>query len=225
LLLVSGFCGFVAFPFLFTVGVSLTSANHGSMILAALPVFTGAIAMAWERKTPGSLWITGCLVALSGEAVLIYGSGSNPGQDASIGGDLLILVSNVFASLGYVAGARLQQTGYPAQGTTFWGVSIFAILLLPLMPAYLGPVQWTSVSVQGLLSLLYLGMAVTVLGYVMWYWALGRGGIARIGLIQFFQPVSGVVLAWILLNEQVTAGFSVVSATILLGVWIAMRGK
>ena len=40
-------CGFIAFPVLFSIGVRLTSANHASMILAALPIFTGGIAMAW----------------------------------------------------------------------------------------------------------------------------------------------------------------------------------
>ncbi len=54
LLLLSGFCGFIAFPLLFTIGVSRTSANHATMILAILPVLTGAIAMAWDRQRPRS---------------------------------------------------------------------------------------------------------------------------------------------------------------------------
>ena len=45
-----------------------------------------------------------------------------------------MLISTVFASLGYVAGARLQRDGYSAHGTTFWGVGLFALLLLPLAP-------------------------------------------------------------------------------------------
>ena len=52
LLLLSAFCGFVGFPMLFTFGVQLTSANHASMILASLPIFTGAIAMGWDRRRP-----------------------------------------------------------------------------------------------------------------------------------------------------------------------------
>ena len=50
LLVLSGFCGFVGFPVLFTIGVGMTSANHASMILASLPIFTGAIAMTWDGK-------------------------------------------------------------------------------------------------------------------------------------------------------------------------------
>ena len=36
LLSLSDFCGFIAFPLLFTLGVSLTSANHATMIFAFL---------------------------------------------------------------------------------------------------------------------------------------------------------------------------------------------
>ncbi len=52
LLILSGFCGFVGFLVLFTIGVKWTSANHASMILACLPIFTGAIAMIWDRTLP-----------------------------------------------------------------------------------------------------------------------------------------------------------------------------
>ena len=56
LLLMSGFCGFIAFPLLFTLGVSQTTANHATMILAILPVTTGAIAHCRDRQMPGALW-------------------------------------------------------------------------------------------------------------------------------------------------------------------------
>ncbi|MDH4346923.1 MAG: DMT family transporter, partial [Thermoleophilia bacterium] len=41
LLLVSSAAGFVVFPLVYTVGQQRTSAMHGAMILAALPLFTG----------------------------------------------------------------------------------------------------------------------------------------------------------------------------------------
>ena len=73
--------------------------------------------------------------------------------------------------------------------------------------------------------MLYLAVVVTILGYVLWYWALGRGGIARVGLVQFLQPLSGIVLAAVLLREAVSLSFLLASALVLLGVWLAMKGK
>lgn len=62
---------------------------------------------------------------------------------------------------------------------------------------------------------------VTILGYALWYWALGQGGIAQVGLLQFLQPVSGVFLAWVLLGEGLTGTLLLATTLVLLGVWIA----
>lgn len=224
ILLLSGFCGFVAFPMLFTFGVRLTSANHASMILAALPITTGAIAMAWDRRRPTRIWIVGSLIALVGEAVLIGGRTGGSGQ-ASIAGDALVLVSNGFASLGYVAGGRLQQAGYPSTGTTFWGAAAMALLLAPVVAILWAQGAFAVASVPAWSAIAYLAVVVTILGYVLWYWALGRGGIARVGLIQFLQPVSGIILAAVLLGEQISLSFLLASALVLSGVWLAIRAK
>jgi len=225
ILLLSGFCGFVGFPLLFTFGVHLTSANHASMILAALPIFTGAIAMGWDRRRPTRIWILGSLIALAGEVVLIGGHASAGSGSASVAGDALVLISNCFASLGYVAGGRLQQAGYPSTGTTFWGAAAMALILAPVMAFLWARGDLAVASVPAWSAIAYLAVVVTILGYVLWYWALGKGGIARVGLIQFLQPVSGVVLAAVLLGERISLSFLLASALVLGGVWLAIKGK
>ena len=224
LLLLSGFCGFIAFPLLFTFGVMLTSANHATMILAILPVTTGAIAMLWDRQLPKLLWWLGCSIAFVGELILIYQPSSSLVK-TSIEGDLLVLMANVVASLGYVAGARLQRSGYSAKGTTFWGISLFALLLLPLAPFIL---QFDRLAVAGITAwggVLYQAIGVTIIAYMLWYWALGTGGIARVGLMQFLQPISGVILAYLILSETLSLHFLFASLLIMFGVILAFRAK
>ena len=225
LLALSGFCGFVAFPVLFTLGILHTSANHASMILAGLPVFTGLIAMTWDRKQPSAAWWIGCTIAMTGEVLLIFGQDFDSATGASISGDLLVLSSNVFASLGYVAGGRLERNGYPAMGTTFYGVSLYALVLLPLLFIVEPGTPMLEVPTGIWIAIAYLAIGVTIVGYVLWYWALGRGGIARIALLQFLQPVSGVILAAILLDEDFGAIFIAASGVILFGVWYALRAN
>ncbi|MDH3763252.1 MAG: DMT family transporter [Gammaproteobacteria bacterium] len=224
LLLLSGFCGFIAFPLLFTIGVSLTTANHATMILAILPVLTGAIAMAWDRQTPAGAWWVGCMLAFGGEILLIYEAGPDSAR-VSIRGDLLVLVSTLFASLGYVAGARLQRSGYSARGTTFWGVGLFALLLLPVAPLLLDFEGLKTAGSYAWSGLIYQAIGVTIVAYILWYWALGTGGIARVGLFQFLQPLSGVILAWLVLSEQLSLIFLIASAIIMIGVILAFRAK
>ena len=76
LLVISAHAGFVIFPVLYTVGQQRTSALHGVMILAVLPVFTGAYASLVARRMPRRAWLVGCAVAIGGEVVLIGGRGA-----------------------------------------------------------------------------------------------------------------------------------------------------
>jgi drug/metabolite transporter (DMT)-like permease len=224
LLLVSGFCGFIAFPLLFTLGVNLTTANHATMILAILPLLTGAIAKFWDQQRPKAVWWLGCTIAFGGEVLLLYDPATSSGL-ASIEGDLLVWISTLFASLGYVAGARLQRSGYSARGTTFWGVGIFALLLLPTLALVIDLDTLLTAGSYAWSGLLYQAIGVTVIAYILWYWALGTGGIARVGLFQFLQPVSGILLAWLVLAENISLIFLLASSIIMVGVILAFRAS
>ncbi|MBN35359.1 MAG: hypothetical protein CMM46_11425 [Rhodospirillaceae bacterium] len=223
-LVLSGVCGFIAFPLLFSIGVERTSANHASMILASLPLFTGAIACLWDRTVPARMWWVGCAVALAGEIWLI-GSRDVSGHTATVEGDLIVLGANTFAALGYVAGGRLQREGYAATGTTFWGAGLGAILLLPVVPFLITEITTAEASFMAWSGVIYLAIGVTIIGYILWYYALGKGGITRMGLFQFFQPISGVILAGLLLSEAIGWTFGMASAVILFGIWLAVRAK
>ena len=223
LLLLSGICGYILFPAMFSLGMRSTSGIHGSMILALLPVLTGAIARVWDRGWPHGLWWLGCGVAIVGEAILILGPINAGDQVSSLYGDAIVLASTVFAATGYVAGARLKIAGYTSQGTTYWGVAIASILLLPLVPWMLDAVAWESVSAAAWGGIVYLAVGITIIGYICWYWALGRGGVERVAVFQFLQPVSGVILASVLLHEALELTLLAATVLILAGVWMATR--
>jgi drug/metabolite transporter (DMT)-like permease len=225
LLVVSAVSGFVLFPLLFTFGQQRTSAMHGGMILASLPIFTGAYAMLLDRRTPVRGWIVGSAVALMGEIALVAFRAGSGGAPTSLSGDLLIAVSVLIVSLGYVAGARLGQRGYHSLATTFWGVAIGAVAIVPLLLGDLAadgvphgdPGPWAAI--------IFLATMTSIVGYIGWYWALAHGGIARIATIQFLQPFSGLVLAALLLGESFTLPLVAASAAILAGVTIAQRAR
>jgi drug/metabolite transporter (DMT)-like permease len=225
LLAVSSFCGFIGFPTIFSIGQRQTSAIHGAMILAMLPAMTGVVALIWERRRPEVLFVIGCLIALIGETVLSLSRQGLAGGEAGLVGDALVFVSALFASVGYVCGARLQQSGYPAKAATFWGVLLASLVLVPFAPLSLAHVQWASLSMRLWAAVAYLAFGITIFGYVFWYWALGKGGIAKIGLFQFFQPITGVILASLLLGEPLSLGLVIAAGIIFVGVWLALGAK
>lgn len=223
LLVFSGFAAFVAFPLLFSVGQSRTSALHGALILATLPVFTSLFGTIIERRRVSKTWIVGCIVALAGEAVLIVWRTGGDTAGTSLAGDAVVLASSAICALGYVAGARLQQRGYASLPTTLWGAAGSAVVLLPMLIWSLardgvpqaGPAAWASV--------LILAVLTSVLGYVAWYWALGRGGISRIASVQFTQPLFGIALASLVLHERPAPITAVAAVGILAGAALVLR--
>ena len=223
LLAMSAAAGFVVFPVVYTVGQERTSAMHGVGILAALPVFTGLYAAIVARRRPGRWWIAGCALALLGEAVIVVVRTSGDGGDATLVGDLLVLAAALVVSAGYVAGAMLVPRGFSSAATTYWGVMLGAIVLAPVglglviadgVP-HAGAAAWGAV--------LFLAVLTSIVGYVGWYWALAHGGIARIAPLQFLQPLSGLVLAALVLDERLTLPLAVGAAAVIAGVAIARR--
>ncbi|MBM3516432.1 MAG: DMT family transporter [Alphaproteobacteria bacterium] len=225
-LAVSSIGGFVAFPVLFGFGIIYTTASHAALIMAALPIFSGLYAAAVNRRWPGGRWWLGVAIAFAGEFLLIHfrlGLVDGAADDAVLLGDALILLSCAASSFGYVAGARLAQLGAGSIATTFWGVTLAGLALLPVLAWRERYVDWDAVGWASWACVLYLALGATLVAYLLWYWALARGGVARVGLAQFIQPVIAVGLAAVLLGERVTFGLAAAAAVIVAGVVIAQR--
>ena len=73
------------------------------------------------------------------------------------------------------------------------------------------------------ITVLFLALATSIVGYIGWYWALDRGGIARTAPLQFLQPISGLLLAALVLDERLTSTLVAGAAVVLVGVWLARR--
>ncbi len=223
LLAFSGFAAFIAFPLLFTVGQSSTSAMHGALVLATLPVFTSLFGTLIERRRVSKTWIAGCVIALAGEAVVIVWRTAGATQGSSLKGDLIVLTSSAICALGYVAGARLTQSGYASLPTTLWGAAGSAVVLLPLMAWQLAHTGVPHAGAAAWGSILVLAFLTSVLGYVAWYWALAKGGISRIASVQFTQPLFGIALAAIVLGERPAPITAVAAVGILTGAYMVLR--
>jgi drug/metabolite transporter (DMT)-like permease len=91
------------------------------------------------------------------------------------------------------------------------------------VPYLFSDLDWQAISLTAWTGLIYMGTVVTILGDILWYYALGKGGIERVGLFQFFQPVVGVLCAALLLGETLSPWLLAAAALILGGVYIATR--
>ena len=221
-LVLAGFAAFCGFPILFTLGIARTSTAHAALILACMPVISGALGAMLDRRMPRPGWLAGAAIAMAGEVVLITARDSS--GEATLSGDLLCIAAAIISGSGYVAGSRATAK-IGTWSTTFWGVTIAGLTQVPVLVWLALDVDWSGVGWVGWSSTTYMVMFSTVLAYAAWYWALNHGSVARIAPVQFSQPLVSLVFAVLLLNEVITPPIMISTATILSGIVLASRAQ
>jgi drug/metabolite transporter (DMT)-like permease len=219
-LMVLAFGNFVGFPLLFGLGVQKTSASHAALIMAVLPLFTGLFGTAIDLRAPRAMWLVGAAIAVLGEAALVIVPSGTAWAEASLAGDLVVLLSCIMFSIGTVAGARLSSR-IGAWPTTFWAMILASVGLAPLAVLGAESVSWSILTSWTWVALLHLTVGATICANVCWLFALARGGVARVAPLQFAQPIVGVALAAIILREALTLPLLLAAATIIAGIVIA----
>lgn len=223
LLFLAGLGSFAVFPLLFSLGVAWTSASHASFLQASIPIFTGLTAAIVERQRPHRLWWIGAAVALAGEAALITARDRAGIDTPTALGDLVVLTACVCSGASYVAGARLAARITPV-AATFWVITVSGLYLLPLLIWRAGAVTWATITWPAWAIIVYLALGANLIAFIAWYWALSRGGISRVAVLQFALPVLSVALAVWFLGETVTPPLLIAGAAILVGIALARRG-
>jgi drug/metabolite transporter (DMT)-like permease len=104
-----------------------------------------------------------------------------------------------------------------------YSCAIGAIALLP--PAVIEGV-WSSLSHcsrEAWVSILYLGLLGSALGFIWYYEGIKAIGPARAGVFINIVPLSSVLLAFFLLHEPVDASLLAGAAFIITGVYLTNR--
>ena len=76
-----------------------------------------------------------------------------------------------------------------------------------------------------LLNLLFLGCVASMLCFLAWNWVLKKLGAVVATNYVYFNPVTTILFAWAILSEQITIYFLLGTTLILLGMFLADRGK
>lgn len=87
-------------------------------------------------------------------------------------------------------------------------------MLLPLLSMSF-VTQVSALSFNGWVSVLYLSVLSTVLGYLIYYTLVSRGAVSRLSVQLYLAPIVSVTGGVLLLNEGVTI-FTVAGGALLL---------
>ncbi len=216
-----GILGVAGFNTLVYLGLQTTTATNGVLMQSVNPIFIIILSSLLLGEFASKRQWLGIFISLLGVlAILIQGQLANLLKLDFHAGDLIILLAVLDWSLYTVLLRKLpnELKGLPILGYTI-AIGVLGILPLYLYEALMTsrsmPVNWISIS-----SVLYVAIFPSVLSYLFWNHGTQRIGANRAGQFAHVVPISGIIIAVLLLGEQLhlyhLLGISLVAVGIVL---------
>lgn len=216
-----GATGIFAYNLFFFKGLTLMAAGRASLIIALNPVFI-ALTSALIHKEPLSLRrIIGILLSVTGAVIVITRGDPLSLFDGGLGqGEMLIFGCVLSWTLYSVIGKIAMRGLSPLVAVCY--SSIAGTLLLMVMALRQGSfVEALSYSPAAWISIGYLGLFGTVVGFLWYFQGIQAIGPSRAAVFISFVPVNGVLLATLLLGEPLTLSLLTGGVLVVSGSYLA----
>jgi drug/metabolite transporter (DMT)-like permease len=210
-------CAFLGIPVQFLLqfhGLALSTVSHASLMVGAIPVLlAGAAAIFAGERLDWFGWVALCGSTV-GAALVVLGGSHGPsahGEQPTLAGDLLVLLS-LFAALAWILlSKKLMETHSPTvvtAYTTFSGTLMLAVwvlgpwLLSPLTHVKATPPPLAHVSATAWVALAISGLLCTATTTFLWNWGIHHVPASRAGVFMNIEPALGAWLGVKLLGEH-----------------------
>jgi drug/metabolite transporter (DMT)-like permease len=218
-----GFFGVVLNQGLFTVGLNYTTSNHSAVLIAIGPIIILLLARALKLEALTVAKVVGMAISFVG-VYLLETEQASPAHSPLLLGDIITFGGVIGFSIYAVLGKRIAAQYDSIAMNTFNCVAA-ALLLLPLTIGQVIHLDWHSVGMSGWLGMIYMAVGSSVAAYTIFYWVLRYMTASRVGAVSYFQPVIVILLSMAFLGERPSRMLLEGTALVLLGVFLAERGK
>ena len=218
-----GFLGVVINQGLFTVGLNYTTSNHSAVIIAVGPIIILLLARALKLEALTTAKVVGMAISFVGVYLLETESGS-PAHSPFLFGDLITFGGVIGFSAYAVLGKRVAAQ-YDAIAMNTFNCVAAALLLLAITIRQSIHLDWHHVTLSGWLGMIYMAAGSSVGAYTIFYWVLRYMTASRVGAVSYFQPIVVILLSMAFLGERPSRMLLEGTALVLVGVFLAERGR
>lgn len=189
-----------------------------SVIFGLSPLVASLLAWLWLPASPLSLWrLAGMLLGVLGLAAVFLGDGLilRPGMALGVAALLVAVLAHTASLVGL---KRLDDDSHPL-ATTAGALSVAAPLFVL---AWLGEgAPWpAAISWRGGLSIIYMGLFGSVLGFALYYLIVRRLAAASVAMVTVITPVLALLVGRVFNGEVLPAlvwvGAGLISTGLLL---------
>ncbi|SEA10702.1 Permease of the drug/metabolite transporter (DMT) superfamily [Xylanibacter ruminicola] len=199
--------------------MNYTTTTNTSIIVSLCPLFASAIIGAFYKTERLNRWQTAGTVMAALGVIMVVMNGHfvlhlSPLGDALAFGACMCWA---FYSLLIIPVSKRYPTVFITRKVFFYGLlsMIPYIMLHPDLN-----IQLVINKPTLLANLLFLGCVASMLCYVAWNWVLKRLGAVVATNYVYLNPVTTIVFAWMVLNEQITVWFIIGTVLILYGMYL-----
>lgn len=225
LMLVLGITGGSVYFLAENAAMLFTTATNTSLIVCSCPLFAILLFAVVYRHSEhiSKVQALGSVLACMGMAVVVLNG--HFVLHLSPLGDLLAFA----ACLCWAVYSLLMKPATEKYSTLFITRKVFFYGLLTIIPYYLIVPGFPSLDVllrsDVLWNLLFLGVVASMICYVAWNWVISHLGAVVATNWVYFNPITTILFAWWLLHEQITIWFLLGTVFILVGMYLADKGK
>lgn len=175
-----------------------------ALIVATIPLFVPMVVWAAGGGRPTRRAAIGLALGLGGVALLVLGRGAGGGV-APLDAGMIMLAAFLWA-LGTVLSTRVQR---PPSLFVNAGLQLLggggALVLYAVATGAATPDLLERISTRSALSVAYLTLTGTVLGFGAYAWLLRHEPPTRVATYAFVNPVVAVIIGWAVEGEPITA--------------------
>jgi drug/metabolite transporter (DMT)-like permease len=187
-----------------------------SVLISTMPIFTVAFAALLLPSEKLSLQgLFGLGVGFLGVVVLSGGDIFQVSSDSTVG--MLAVIAAAMSYAAAVVFARLMLRQADPLGLTGTKLVLGALIAFPLTFAVEGVPDYGALDFASGPALVALGV-LTGIAFVGQYWLVKTAGSVYSSLVTYIVPVSGLILGWAILGEDIGPGTALGAMMIALGV-------
>lgn len=199
-----------------------TTATNTSLIVCSCPLFTAiAIRLAYKAEKLTAGQVIGSMIACLGMSVVVL-NGQFVLHLSPLGDSLAFAACLCWAV--YSLFIRKVSERY---SSLFITRKVFFYGIITIIPYFIVSPELPSLDVllqpAVLTNLLFLGSVASMACFLTWNWVMARLGAVKCTNWVYMNPITTIIFAWIVLNENITVYFLLGSALILLGLFLSAK--
>jgi drug/metabolite transporter (DMT)-like permease len=207
--------------YLYLFGMKYTTAANGALLYALTPIFVLLLSRYFFSDKISLRKLAGIILAFVGVTVVIFEHGVSTSADFAFG-NIMILLAVITYALFTILGRPIVLK-YGALSATALVNFAGLLLILPCGVYNAATFPYESLRTIDWIGILYLGIGTSMIGYLLWYYALRRIDAIRLAVFANGQPIVASILSVIFLGATITPQFVVGGIVTLAGVIITQR--